>query len=210
MSAAEAIHDPDIAARSSASSALATLRDWLATSAGADHANAIVPTADSPEFVAPEAVGCGNATGNAQDEATPITDPWVTHSADGPAAVIAQMVADLEISTRGGAAGPIEAPMPSRADDGQAAERSVIIDATTGEPVDGNKAGSALEPAERASLTERTPDFNPGEGEQIIDQQQLVAGRVPSKDDAGADKVLMIAAFTTLIRAKRATKRASS
>ena len=195
MSAGETINDPDVVARSSASSALATLRDWLATSAGADHANAIVPTADGPAFLAHQAIGGGNATGDAQDEATPITNPWVTHSADGQAAVIAQMVADLEISMHGGAAGPIEAPMPSRADDGQHAERSAVIDATTGEPVDGNKAGSASEPAEPASLTDRTPDANPGEGEQIIDLQQLVAGRVPSNNDAGADKVLMIAAI---------------
>jgi hypothetical protein len=194
MSAAETINDPDLAARSSASSALATLRDWLATSAGADHAFAIVPTADSPEFLAQQAVGGPNTTDNAQDEATPVTNPWVTHSADGQATVIAEMVADLEISTHGGAAGPIEAPMPSRADDGHPAERLAVIDATTGEPVDGNKAGSASEPAEPASLTD-TPDSNPGEGEQIIDLQQLVAGRVPGKDDAGADKVLMIAAL---------------
>jgi hypothetical protein len=188
MSAYETITDPNVVStqRSSLSSALATLRDWLATTAGADRAHALAPTADSQELLVHEAVAGSNLIGDVQDGTSgssmgfPIAHHWLP-SADDSAAVTAQMETDLASAKLGGAVMPVEAAMPSRPEDAGAAERSVMIDATGDTPVDGNETGSAFETAGLAAVSDRAPIT--GEPERTIDLQQLLAGRAVESDD---------------------------
>ena len=191
MSAAETTTDPNVAAtqRSSLSSALATLRDWLATSAGADRTNALVPTADSQELLVHEAVAGSDLVGVVQDGTpgssmgSPIAHHWLPSTDDDQVALMAQMEADLASAKLGGATMPIEAAMPSRFEDAGAAERSVMIDATGDTPVDGNETGSAFETAGQADVSDRRPGGITTEPERTIDLQQLVAGRAAESDD---------------------------